>query len=110
MKLSDLLPVDAVSDARFASLEVRGIAADSRKVKPGDLFVAVSGAKDDGLRFVAHAVQAGATAIVAERVPPAPLPEGIAFVRVGNARRALSLAASRLFSDQPETIVAVTGT
>ena len=56
MKLSDLLPVDAVSDARFASLEVRGIAADSRKVKPGDLFVAVSGAKDDGLRFVAHAV------------------------------------------------------
>jgi len=110
MKLSDLLTVDAVSDARFASCDIRGIAADSRKVKAGDLFVAVSGSKDDGLRFVPQAVQAGAVAVVAERVPPTPLPDGTAFVRVGNARRALALAASRFFGDQPETITAVTGT
>ena len=34
MKLAKLLTVDAVSDARFADLDVRGIAADSRKVEP----------------------------------------------------------------------------
>jgi UDP-N-acetylmuramoyl-L-alanyl-D-glutamate--2,6-diaminopimelate ligase len=110
MKLADLLTVDAVSDARFGALDVRGIAVDSRKVKAGDLFVAVAGTKDDGARFVGQAVAAGAAAVLAEKVPPAPLPDGIAFVRVGNARRALALAASRFYAEQPPTIAAVTGT
>ena len=56
IKLKDLLTVDALSDARFDTLEVEGITADSRTVKPGDLFVAIAGSKDDGLRFVAAAV------------------------------------------------------
>src|SRR5438552_17673536 len=85
MKLANLLTVDAVSDARFAMLDVRGISADSRTVKPGDLFVAVAGTKDDGLRFVGQALAAGAQAVMAERVPPVPLPAGVAFVRVGDA-------------------------
>src|SRR6476646_10735443 len=110
MKLQDLLTVDALSDARFAALNVRGITADSRTVKPGDLFVAVAGTKDDGLRFVEPAVKGGAVAVMAERVPPKTLPDGVAFVRVGDARRALSLAAARFFARQPETIAAVTGT
>jgi UDP-N-acetylmuramoyl-L-alanyl-D-glutamate--2,6-diaminopimelate ligase len=110
MKLANLLTVDAVSDARFAALDVRGVTADSRAVKPGDLFVAVAGAKADGLRFVAPAIAGGAVAIMAERVPPAPLPDGVAFVRVGDARRALALAAAKFFPQQPETIAAVTGT
>src|SRR5262249_59764792 len=52
MKLKDLLTVDALTDARFDALDVTGVAADSRTVKPGNLFVAIAGAKDDGLRFV----------------------------------------------------------
>ena len=56
MKLANLLTVDALSDARFASLEVDGITADSRTVKPGDLFVAMAGSKDDGMHFVAPAI------------------------------------------------------
>src|SRR4051794_41635568 len=43
MKLKKLLTVDALSDARFDALNVGGITADSRKVKPGDLFVADAG-------------------------------------------------------------------
>ena len=39
---------------------------------------------------------------MAERVPPAPLPDGVAFVQVGNARRALALAAARFFPRQPD--------
>ena len=98
MKLADLLTVDAVSDARFAALELAGISADSRTVKPGDLFVAVAGAKDDGLRFVGDALASGAAAIMAERVPPMPLPDGVAFIKVGNARRALALGGGEILS------------
>jgi UDP-N-acetylmuramoyl-L-alanyl-D-glutamate--2,6-diaminopimelate ligase len=110
MKLKNLLTVDAVSDARYATLELNGISADSRSIKPGDLFVAVAGTKDDGLRFVGAALAAGASAIMAERVPPTPLPPGIAFVRVHNARHALALAAAKFFPRQPAVIAAVTGT
>jgi UDP-N-acetylmuramoyl-L-alanyl-D-glutamate--2,6-diaminopimelate ligase len=110
MKLKNLLTVDSVSDARFATLELDGISADSRTVKPGDLFVAIAGAKDDGLRFVAEALAAGAAAIMAERVPQTPLPPHIAFVKVHDARHCLALAAAKFFSDQPQVIAAVTGT
>jgi UDP-N-acetylmuramoyl-L-alanyl-D-glutamate--2,6-diaminopimelate ligase len=110
MKLRSLLTVDAVSDARYANLEVRGISADSRTVKPGDLFVGLSGAKDDGLRYVAPAIARGAIAVIAERVPPQPLPQGVPFIRVVCARHSLALAASRFFRMQPQTVAAVTGT
>src|SRR5229473_7794715 len=110
MKLADLLRDGVTIDPSHAGLEVTGVSADSRKVRPGDAFVAVSGAKADGLRFVADAVAAGAVAVLAERAPDAPLPEGVRFVRVTDSRRALALAAARLFPRQPETMVAVTGT
>jgi UDP-N-acetylmuramoyl-L-alanyl-D-glutamate--2,6-diaminopimelate ligase len=110
MKLQNLLTVDSVSDARFASLELGGVSADSRTVQPGDLFVAMAGAKDDGLQFVAQALAAGAAAIMAERVPQTPLPSDIAFVKVHDARRSLALAAAKFFPDQPQVIAAVTGT
>jgi UDP-N-acetylmuramoyl-L-alanyl-D-glutamate--2,6-diaminopimelate ligase len=110
MKLASLLTVDSVSDVRFAALDVGGVSADSRTVRPGDLFVAVAGSKDDGLRFVGQAVAAGASVIMAERVPPTPLPPGVAFVKVSDARRALALTAAKFFPGQPEVIVAVTGT
>jgi len=109
MKLKDLLSEDAIADARVADLEVTGVTADSRTVKRGDLFVAVAGAKVDGLRFVDQAVAAGAAAIAAER-SPASLASGVAFIRVANARRALALAAAKLHPRQPNVIAAVTGT
>jgi len=59
MKLADLLTVDAVIEARFATLDLAGVSADSRTIKRGDLFVAVAGAKDDGLNFVSQAVASG---------------------------------------------------
>jgi UDP-N-acetylmuramoyl-L-alanyl-D-glutamate--2,6-diaminopimelate ligase len=109
MKLRDLLSDDARCEARFDALAIAGITADSRAVKPGFLFVAVPGTKADGLAFVPQALAAGAVAVMAERAP-ARLPEGIAFVQVGNVRRALALAAATFFPRQPQTIAAVTGT
>ena len=110
MKLREILPADAEIAAGRADVEIGGVTADSRAVKPGDVFVAIAGAKTDGLRFVAPALAAGARAIVAERTPDGALAEGIAVARVGNARRTLALAAAKFFPRQPQTIAAVTGT
>jgi len=47
VKLRDLLP-EAAIDSRLGAIEATGVTADSRKVKPGVLFVAIAGAKADG--------------------------------------------------------------
>jgi UDP-N-acetylmuramoyl-L-alanyl-D-glutamate--2,6-diaminopimelate ligase len=109
MKLAELPLEDARFEPRFAGLELGGVAADSRKVKPGDLFVAIAGAKADGAHFARQAVAAGAVAVAAEQRLDG-LPETVAFVAVPNARRALALAAAAFFPRQPGTIAAVTGT
>src|ERR1700730_6818050 len=110
MKLRDVLIEQAELDPRFADIEIAGIAADSRRVKPGDLFVAVPGGKTDGLAFVPQALAAGAVAVAAERFPRQALPEHIAFVKVGSTRRALALAAAKIYARQPPVIAAGTGT
>jgi UDP-N-acetylmuramoyl-L-alanyl-D-glutamate--2,6-diaminopimelate ligase len=108
VKLRDLLPEVAI-DSRLGAIEAIGVTADSRKVKPGFLFVAIAGTKTDGAHFAKQAVDAGATAVAAEQ-RPAELSDAVAFIRVKNSRRALALVAAKIFSRQPETIVAVTGT
>jgi UDP-N-acetylmuramoyl-L-alanyl-D-glutamate--2,6-diaminopimelate ligase len=110
MKLRDLLPADAALAPREGDIDIAGLTADSRAVKRGDVFFAVPGSKTDGLRFIEPAVAAGAVAVIAQRMPVTPVPEGVVFVRVANPRRALALAAARYFPRQPSTIVAVTGT
>src|SRR5262245_5590531 len=109
MKLQDLLDSGQTCDATFAALEVTGIASDSRRVKPGDLFVAVPGTKADGLAYVPQALAAGAVAVMAERAP-ANLAANVAFVHADNVRFALARTAARLYPRQPATIAAVTGT
>ncbi len=108
MKLSDLLP-EATIDSRQAAIEIAGVAADSRKIKNGFLFVAISGAKADGAHFARQAAAAGAVAVAAEQRPEG-LPDTVTFVSVKNARRTFALAASKIFPRQPQTIAAVTGT
>src|SRR6478609_4582059 len=109
MKLSDLLNGMASLDPQTGAIEAAGVTSDSRKVKRGDIFVAVPGTKADGLSFAARAATAGAAAIVGEGERPA-LPAGAAFVKVDNARRALALLAARIYPRQPKVIAAVTGT
>ena len=109
MKLADLPLENARFEPRFAALELAGIAADSRNVRAGFLFFAIAGAKADGAHFARQAVAAGVVAVAAEQRPDG-LPDGVAFVQVPNARRALALAAAKFFPRQPGTIAAVTGT
>jgi UDP-N-acetylmuramoyl-L-alanyl-D-glutamate--2,6-diaminopimelate ligase len=112
VRLADLLPdaaLNARHKAQFAATDIAGVSADSRKVKPGFLFVAISGAKADGAHFARAAVAAGAVAVAAEQKPDG-LPDNVAFVPVQNARRSLALAAAKFYPRQPKIIAAVTGT
>ena len=109
MTLRDLLPEAAGDTRHAAAIDITGITADSRKVKPGFLFVAIAGAKADGAHFAKQAAAAGAAAIAAEQRPE-DLSANVTFVTVPNARRALALAAAKFYSRQPATIAAVTGT
>ncbi len=107
MRLRDLFGTDATIDPQAEAVEVRGLAVDSRVVKPGDLFFALAGHKTDGSRFVDAAIAAGAVAVASDQRPGL---AKIPFVVLGNPRRALALAAAKFFPRQPETIAAVTGT
>jgi UDP-N-acetylmuramoyl-L-alanyl-D-glutamate--2,6-diaminopimelate ligase len=108
VRLSALLH-EAASDASLGGIEIAGLSADSRKIKPGFLFVAIAGTKSDGAQFARAAAEAGAAAVAAEHKPEG-LPQTVAFVAVKNARRALAMAAAKFYSRQPATIAAVTGT
>ena len=65
-RLGDILELKG-SDRALASRAVAGLAFDSRKTAPGDVFFALAGAKDDGFQHIAEAVAKGAAAVVAER-------------------------------------------
>ena len=108
MKLRDLFSDDATIDPQADAVVVTGLAMDSRAVKPGDLFFALSGQNTDGARFVDAAIAAGAVAIAGDHPP-----QGVArvpFVRTPNPRRELAQAAAKLYPRQPAIIAAVTGT
>ena len=108
ISLRELLP-DAQAPADAAALEVAGLTADSRAVKPGFVFFAMPGVRADGLSFAQAAITAGAAAVVAERVPEQDL-AGAPLIMTPNVRAALSAAAARFYPAQPTTIAAVTGT
>src|SRR5580700_3260982 len=108
MRLRDLFSDDATIASRAEATTVTGLAADSRAVKPGDLFFALAGARTDGARFIDAAIAAGAVAVAGDHPPPDALP--VPFVVTPNPRRALALAAAKFFPRQPATIAAVTGT
>src|SRR5690606_36312492 len=68
------------------------------------------GAREDGRRYIADALARGAAAVVAEGARPEGFPQEVTFGSAIDARRALALAAAKVFPRQPGTIVAVTGT
>jgi UDP-N-acetylmuramoyl-L-alanyl-D-glutamate--2,6-diaminopimelate ligase len=108
MRLRDLFSDDAMIDPQAGAVEVRGLAVDSRTVKPGDLFFALAGSKTDGTRFIDAAIASGAVAIAGEHPPQGE--RRVPFVVTSNPRRALALAAAKFYPQQPATIAAVTGT
>src|SRR5262245_60308674 len=77
---------------------IAGVTQDTRRLVPGELFVAVPGLEHDGARFAGEALARGAAALVVE--DPAKLgfdASGVPLVRVPHARRALADLAAAFF-------------
>ncbi len=106
MILSELLSGIATTRV-YGSLDssVTSVCSDSRTVVPGSVFVAVSGARAQGIDFVSEAVKKGAVAIVSE----APISDGrVVSVEVADARKALADIA-RAFYGKPSDSLKVAG-
>jgi len=107
MRLRELFPSHQIE---HGEREVKGLTADSRLVREGYVFFAVSGVQRDGAAFAADAIKAGAIAVVQEGGAGEASDASIAYVASQDVRQDLALAAKRFYPRQPETIVAVTGT
>lgn len=110
--LKDILyKVSLVSTTGDMELRIQDIVFDSRKVQERSVFVAIPGTQVDGHDFIDAALAKGATVIICERLPEK-LTEGIAYIQVVSAARAMGIMAANYFDNPSEKIkvVAVTGT
>jgi len=108
VKLSQLLQEVAVVEAPPTDPEVTGICYDSRRLRPGDCFVAIPGEHTDGHRYVETALRDGATVAVVQRRIGTAWPQ----VVVADTRRALALISSAFFGHPTRSmvVIGVTGT
>ena len=110
MKLAALLEnTDVLCGTELATLEVRGVSHDTRQISPGDVFIALTGAKNDGSRFASDAEKKGAAVYIGEKkVPGLHIPQLI----TENARRTLAFACANQNGNPQKRmrIVGITGT
>lgn len=107
-ELADILP-----DARLVGAgdwQITGLAYDSRRVKPGDLFIAVPGFTVDGHDYIPQALARGARAVVVEQAQA--VPAGVPHAIVADSRKALGLLAAKFFGypSRDLRVLGVTGT
>src|SRR6478609_2403113 len=111
MKLDELVRgVPGATLEGNGDVEVTGIAYDSRRVKPGDLFVAVEGIQVDGHVFVADALARGAGAIAVDR--DVITPAGTPVVRMPSTRIGLAELAAEFYGrpSRKLKVAGITGT
>jgi len=96
---------------RWPDLEISGLAIDSRKVRSGDWFFALDGARENGLNFVHQAIANGAIAVAVDG-DQATLALPIPVIAIAQLREKLGLLASAFFGTPSKhlDVIAVTGT
>ncbi len=108
-KLINDLPVSWTCNMDVPDLKISTIQFDSRKVNPGDLFVAVSGGSIDGHNFIPAAIEKGAAAVVGTKDLQI---HEVPYIKVVDSREAMAYLAASYF-DHPArklTVIGVTGT
>lgn len=110
MELAKLLEnTDVALGADLAALEVRGVSYDTRRLQPGDVFIALGGTKTDGSQYAMDAERLGAAVYIGEKaVNGLHIPQ----LHTENARRTLAFAcASQNGNPQNRMrVIGVTGT
>ena len=109
MRLDELCEGSGGTVGIGSGIEITGLTADSRAVKPGFLFAALPGSRAHGRDFIPEALRRGAAAVLADPGTVLPGP-GAVLIADDNPRRRLSLMAAAYYRVQPRVIAAVTGT
>src|SRR5690606_3464848 len=112
MKLKELLKhIDFLEVRGETNPDVSAVEFDSRKVKPGTLFIAQKGLHADGHQFIPKALENGAVAVICEKFPEN-IPAGTAMVRVADSMESTGQVASVFYGDPSRKmkVVGVTGT
>lgn len=110
MYLKDVLKnLDLVTEGGIPSLEISGLCCDSRAVKPGNVFFALPGVKDDGVRYAAEAAKRGASVVICQSREEI---FGVPVIVVKDAREALARAAVEFYGSPTQDfyLCGVTGT
>jgi UDP-N-acetylmuramoyl-L-alanyl-D-glutamate--2,6-diaminopimelate ligase len=115
LKLADLAKeINAIAASGRLDRDARDVTHDSRAVAPGDVFVAIRGAKTDAHRFIPQVIERGAAAIISEQSSDVADVEAaaVAWIQVGDARAALAQAAAAIHGNPSHKLklVGVTGT
>ena len=112
MLLTDLLKRSGQSfqcHSEIPEVEILGIQSDSRKVKNGDLFIALEGGLTDGHDYINSAIANGAVAIIGRKKLDHP---GVPYFQTDNPRKAMAYLAAALNGNPARslTMIGVTGT
>jgi UDP-N-acetylmuramoyl-L-alanyl-D-glutamate--2,6-diaminopimelate ligase len=110
-KLKDIIHGIPCNVQGSEDIEINNLVFDSRKVKPGDLFIAVKGTHVDGHTYIEGAIRDGAKAILCE-VLPGKIVNAVTYIQVADSAEATGLAAANYFEHptQKLKLVGVTGT
>lgn len=112
MLLKNIINNIPISKSRGSLTEqIDSITADSRKVIPGTLFVAIKGLQTDGHEYIDQAIDSGAKAIACTKLPEK-IKEGVAYIVTDNTATALGTIAGNFYGhpSQKLKLVGITGT
>ena len=109
MLLRDLLKkTEIITAAADVNIDIKSICYDTRKLRDGDLFIAIRGYEHDGHAFIEEAVRKGAACVVCEEMPTTKTPH----ILVKDSRKALAGISAAWFGHPASKlkIIGVTGT
>lgn len=114
MRLTDLLEKFKYECVQGSTdVEVSAVENDSRKVKPGSLFICIEGANFDGHQYAAEVADKGAKVLVVSKpVEDAVAEKDITVIRVENTRYAMAFISAAWFGHPAEKlkVIGITGT
>lgn len=111
-KLKNILPDSFIRSVHGSTdMDIAGLQLDSRKIKTGDLFIALPGTQVDGHAYIPTAIEKGAVAIIASHMPEH-VAENITYILSDDPGKLLGLVASAFYNhpSQKLELIGVTGT
>ncbi|MBR6089473.1 MAG: UDP-N-acetylmuramoyl-L-alanyl-D-glutamate--2,6-diaminopimelate ligase, partial [Anaerolineaceae bacterium] len=110
MQCIGILPGIREITGNMPNVEYNDVTYDSRKVKPGAIYVAIPGINTDGHDYISSAVLNGAAAVIGSK--SLPVSPSVPYIRVEDSREAMAWAVAALygFPSESMTVIGVTGT